>query len=146
MKTLAASLLFLFLGQLTAFAQQTHVILCGGPALRSWEDLRVSPDQHDRWWANFVRASTMRMDEIKKAYGDNANIVWFVYKPGYVTRGREDGIRDQPRSRGLGDVYKRQVRLRLVQDYLRIDVANIPIRCVESVSYTHLTLPTNREV
>ena len=23
----------------------------------------------------------------------------------------EDGIRDQPRSRGLGDVYKRQVRI-----------------------------------
>lgn len=91
MKTLAAILLFLTLGQFVASAQQAHVIVCGGPALRSWEDLRVGPDQHDRWWANFVRASTMRMDELNKAYGTNANIIWMVYKPGYVTRGREDG-------------------------------------------------------
>ena len=44
----------------------------------------------------------------------------------------EDGIRDQPRSRGLGDVYKRQAPAsRLFGG---------------PVSYTHLTLPTNREV
>ncbi len=91
MKTLAVILLFLGFGQLVGNAQQSHVILCGGPALRSWEDLRVGPDQHDRWWANFVRASTMRMDELRTAYGPSANIVWMVHKPGYVTRGREDG-------------------------------------------------------
>ena len=64
----------------------------------------------------------------------------------------EDGIRDLVRSRGLGDVYKRQpwcvtidheslenrtvtVRDRdsLTQDRVAID---------EPVSYTHLTLPT----
>jgi len=55
-----------------AQASQRHVILCGGPALRKWEDLRVEADQHDRWWANFIRASTIRIDEIKRAYGDNA--------------------------------------------------------------------------
>ena len=64
----------------------------------------------------------------------------------------EDGIRDLVRSRGLGDVYKRQKRgfvllprrwvversfawmtrfRRLVRDYERL-----------AVSYTHLTLPT----
>ncbi len=91
MKTLAAILLFLTLGSFAVNAQQAHVIVCGGPALRSWEDLRVGPDQHDRWWANFVRASTMRMDELNKAYGTQANLIWMVYKPGYVTRGREDG-------------------------------------------------------
>lgn len=91
MKTLAAILFFLSLGQVATNAQQNHVILCGGPALRSWEELRVGPDQHDRWWANFVRASTMRMDILRKAYGDNTSIVWMVYKPGYVTRGREEG-------------------------------------------------------
>ena len=47
----------------------------------------------------------------------------------------EDGIRDQPRSRGLGDVYKRQVVL-FADTFNRI----------YAVSYTHLTLPTNREV
>ena len=33
---------------------------------------RAQPqDQHDRWWANFVRASTLRMVEIRKAYGES---------------------------------------------------------------------------
>lgn len=68
-----------------------HVIVTGGPALRQWEDLRVKQDQHDRWWANFVRASTLRMVEIRTAYGSNAPLVWFVFRPGYQTRGREDG-------------------------------------------------------
>ena len=107
MKTLAAILLFLSLSQLAATAQQVHVILCGGPALRSWEDLRVEPDQHDRWWANFVRASTMRIDILEKAYEGNTSIVWMVYKPGYVTRGRDDGkpyttwITEQATKRGV---------------------------------------------
>ena len=74
-----------------ASAQGEHVILCGGPALRQWEDFRVSNDQHDRWWANFVRASTLRMAEIRRAYGKQAKLTWIVYRPGYVTRGSEDG-------------------------------------------------------
>lgn len=68
-----------------------HVIVTGGPTLRKWENLRVSEDQHDRWWANFVRASTLRMAEIRKAYGADAPIVWLVFQPGYQARGREDG-------------------------------------------------------
>lgn len=67
-----------------------HVIATGGPALRKWENLRIKEDQHDRWWANFVRASTLRMAEIRKAYGSNAPLVWIVYQPGYQSRGRED--------------------------------------------------------
>jgi hypothetical protein len=76
---------------LLSFASAEHVILTGGPALRKWEDLRVPRDQHDRWWANFVRASTLRMVEIRKAYGESAPIVWMVYRAGYQDRGREDG-------------------------------------------------------
>ncbi|MES2476110.1 MAG: hypothetical protein V4640_10030 [Verrucomicrobiota bacterium] len=76
---------------LTSFAHAEHVIVTGGPALRKWEDLRVEEDRHDRWWANFVRASTVRIDEIRKAYGPSAPIVWMVYQPGYTTRGRADG-------------------------------------------------------
>ena len=65
----------------------------------------------------------------------------------------EDGIRDLVRSRGLGDVYKRQVVVGagdLLQELLHVgdaeivgavgaqaDDAEIP------VSYTHLTLPTS---
>jgi len=90
----------------SSLLEARHVILCGGPALRSWEDLRIDRDQHDRWWANFVRASTMRMEELRKAYGD-APIVWIVYKPGYVKRGYEDGkpytkwIQEQAQKRGV---------------------------------------------
>ena len=76
---------------LTAPSNAEHVIVAGGPALRKWENLRVTDDQHDRWWANFVRASTLRMVEIRKAYGESAPIVWMVYQPGYAARGREDG-------------------------------------------------------
>ncbi len=76
---------------LSAWSHADHVIVTGGPALRQWENLRVKQDQHDRWWANFVRASTLRMAEIRKAYGSDAPIVWMVYQPGYQTRGREDG-------------------------------------------------------
>ena len=75
----------------TQAAKADHVIVCGGPALRQWEDYRVPDDRHDRWWANFVRASTLRMAEVRLAYGKNAPLVWFVYRPGYETRGREDG-------------------------------------------------------
>jgi hypothetical protein len=86
-----------------------HVIVTGGPALRKWENYRVTEDQHDRWWANFVRASTLRMAEIRKAYGPNAPIVWMVHQPSYQMRAREDG---QPYSTWIAEqAAKRQVSL-----------------------------------
>lgn len=75
----------------SSLASAEHVILTGGPALRKWENHRVSADQHDRWWANFVRASTLRMAEIRSAHGKDAPLVWIVFQPGYSARGREDG-------------------------------------------------------
>lgn len=72
-------------------ARADHVIVSGGPALRKWENYRVQQDQHDRWWANFIRSATLRMAEVRKAYGSNAPLVWMVYRPGYAARGREDG-------------------------------------------------------
>jgi hypothetical protein len=75
---------------LGSWSQAEHVIVTGGPALRRWENLRIKDEQHDRWWANFVRASTLRMAEIHQANGADAKIVWMVYQPGYQTRGRED--------------------------------------------------------
>ncbi|MBM3863558.1 MAG: hypothetical protein FJ385_06345 [Verrucomicrobia bacterium] len=89
MKRMAWILTLLVAASASALAD--HVIVTGGPALRKWEDLRVQEDRHDRWWANFVRASTLRMAELRTAGGPSAPIVWFVFKPGYVTRGREDG-------------------------------------------------------
>jgi len=67
-----------------------HVIVAGGPSLRRWEDLRVPEDRHDRWWANFIRASTLRMAEVRRAYGSDAKLVWIVHRNSYAARGRED--------------------------------------------------------
>jgi len=78
-----------------------HIIVTGGPAMRKWENLRVPADRHDHWWANFVRASTLRMDEIRTAYGPGAAIVWMVYKPCYQARGKEDS---QPYTQWLPEV------------------------------------------
>lgn len=103
MKTLLALLLIL---PLSLSAAQEHIILVGGPALRSWEDKRIPKDQHDRWWGNFVQASSMRSDEIRKAYGAKVKIIWMVYKNGYAKRSREDGkpylawIAEQAKKRG----------------------------------------------
>src|SRR6188508_3130758 len=76
---------------LTACSHADHVVVTGGPTLRKWENLRVTEDQHDRWWANFIRASTLRIDEIRRTQGAGTPVVWMVYQPSYQSRGREDG-------------------------------------------------------
>ena len=65
----------------------------------------------------------------------------------------EDGIRDLVRSRGLGDVYKRQLfeqwaeRLKELNidraKILRVDDSIFETLTLCPVSYTHLTLPTS---
>ena len=65
----------------------------------------------------------------------------------------EDGIRDLVRSRGLGDVYKRQDGSHAVgQDVAEDDLAGRradgargqdELILLQPVSYTHLTLPTS---
>ena len=65
----------------------------------------------------------------------------------------EDGIRDLVRSRGLGDVYKRQIETYCVyqercHEEVRSKLLNHGIygellEEIISVSYTHLTLPTS---
>ena len=66
----------------------------------------------------------------------------------------EDGIRDLVRSRGLGDVYKRQVlatrlrswvqqpRVQALRDESRLRLGRL-MHKTAPVSYTHLTLPTS---
>jgi len=75
---------------LVASSHAEHVIVTGGPALRQWENYRIAEERHDHWWANFIRASTLRIEEIHRVYGANAPIVWLVYQHGYQTRGLED--------------------------------------------------------
>ena len=65
----------------------------------------------------------------------------------------EDGIRDLVRSRGLGDVYKRQdlqfnlivPKLKRIKNlfYFRNLYCYILSNNISAVSYTHLTLPTS---
>ena len=65
----------------------------------------------------------------------------------------EDGIRDLVRSRGLGDVYKRQVKdgMFVHRDFKKGQMARDMTLFVDEdgtayhipVSYTHLTLPTS---
>ncbi len=118
MRVLVLSLLLLSFSGVADLAQasakQHHVILCGGPALRKWENLRVKRDQHDRWWANFIRASTLRMVEIRRAYGKDANITWIVYRAGYAKRGQEDA---EPYTRWITELAaRRKVSLVWVSD------------------------------
>lgn len=91
MKSFLLTLSILLIGLAHGYAERVHVVLCGGPALRDWEDLRVAPDRHDGYWANFVHASNLRMDEIRRANEPGDRIVWMVFKDSYVTRGKEDG-------------------------------------------------------
>ena len=65
----------------------------------------------------------------------------------------EDGIRDLVRSRGLGDVYKRQVPAGKAVSWADVAIDEtaeaVKIRRemeregADAVSYTHLTLPTS---
>ena len=71
----------------------------------------------------------------------------------YVFFQAEDGIRDLVRSRGLGDVYKRQLHksiqvMLLVYRNLKCGLRFLLSREIllygsQTVSYTHLTLPTS---
>ena len=64
----------------------------------------------------------------------------------------EDGIRDAQESRGLGDVYKRQVvdiKAKLIDgSFHEVDSSEMAFKIAgsmaikDAVSYTHLTLPT----
>ena len=63
------------------------IIVSGGVSLWVWEKWKAQP--HDNWWANFVRAARIRIEQIKTARPDQP-ITWLVYRPSYVTRGRQD--------------------------------------------------------
>ena len=78
-------------------ASAVDVVLSGGVALKSWEKLR-GPNAHDNWWANFIRASTVQIG-ITKAKKPKERIVWIVYRPSYISRGKENKIDYIPKIR-----------------------------------------------
>ncbi len=108
MKTLRLFLLPLLFAA-APLAQAVDVVLTGGVALKSWEHLR-GPAAHDNWWANFVRAATVHMDMQFKKRPD-ARFIWIVFRPSYITRGREEGkdyltmIREQAAKRRVKLVF-----------------------------------------
>lgn len=89
-----------------------HVILSGGPALREWENFRVEPARHDRWWGNFVRAARVRMEQIRADMGPDGVITWLVFETGYKKRSKEDGEDYIPHILSVRD--KETVQCRLV--------------------------------
>ena len=66
--------------------QGEHIVLTGSPSLMQWEKYKYQP--HDNWWMNFVRASRLRIDQLRQQYGPSARITWLVYQRGYE-RGRD---------------------------------------------------------
>lgn len=85
-------LLFLALLALSAHgvvAQQSeYIILTGGVSLHQWEKYKAAP--HDNWWLNFIRASRIKIQEIRKS-DPNALITWLVYRPAYLRRAGQEG-------------------------------------------------------
>jgi hypothetical protein len=61
-----------------------HIVVCGGVSLMEWEKYKIQP--HDNWWLNFVRASRLRIEELRQQYGPGARITWLVYRRGYERR------------------------------------------------------------
>jgi len=64
-----------------------YVILTGGVSLWQWEKYKAEP--HDSWWANFVRASRIRIEQIEQQ-DPNAQVTWLVYKPAYIVRAKQE--------------------------------------------------------
>ena len=89
-------LIFCCVGASAARAQQTYkpeyIVVTGGPSLIEWEKFKRIP--HDHWWANFVHASRIRLQELREQYGPDAFITWLVYKPAYIRRGERMEKRD----------------------------------------------------
>src|ERR1700751_2626850 len=61
-----------------------HIVVTGGPSLMEWEKYKLQP--HDNWWMNFVRASRLRIEQLRQQYGPSAQITWMVYRRGYERR------------------------------------------------------------
>ncbi len=60
-----------------------YVIVTGGVSVMMWEKYKREP--HDNWWLNFIRASRIRIEELRTRY-PNMPITWMVYAPAYKRR------------------------------------------------------------
>ena len=60
------------------------VVVTGGVSLWKWEKTKMEP--HDHWWLNFIRASRIRIEQLKQTLGPQTQITWLVYAPAYQAR------------------------------------------------------------
>ncbi len=83
---LLAALLMLVAAPLhAADAGREYLVICGGVSLFKWEKYKAQP--HDNWWMNFVRASRIRIQQIKEQ-DPGAQVTWLVYRPAYLERAK----------------------------------------------------------
>lgn len=88
-KSLLLFLVVFALGTPALLAQQSeYIVLAGGVSLHQWEKYKAAP--HDNWWLNFIRASRIKIEEVRKS-DPNALITWLVYRPAYVRRASQEG-------------------------------------------------------
>ncbi len=69
--------------------EKEYVVVTGGVSLYEWEKFKAQP--HDHWWANFIHASRVRLEQLRAQLGPDAKITWFVYKESYLKRGKQEG-------------------------------------------------------
>ncbi|MBX9742458.1 MAG: hypothetical protein K2W99_02815 [Chthoniobacterales bacterium] len=72
--------------------EKEYIVVTGGPSLIEWEKFKTAP--HDHWWANFVHASRIRLEELRTKLGPAAKVTWMVYKKGYERRAQRQEKRD----------------------------------------------------
>jgi hypothetical protein len=95
----------------SAIADTEYIVVSGGPAVRTFEDLRKPQEQHDRWWGNFIRTARVRMQEIHKTAPAGTHITWLVYRDGYVRRSASER---QPLTQNVESVPKAYPFIKLV--------------------------------
>jgi len=69
-------------------ASGEYILLVGGPSLHQWEQYKAYP--HDHWWANFLHAARLRVEQVRAQLGLDAMITMLVYKQGYLDRAKQE--------------------------------------------------------
>ena len=71
-----------------ALQAQEIILLSGGPAVRSFEKFKIN--SHDKYWGNFIDSALQRAKDLQAEAKTTDKIVWLVFRPSYLSRGRED--------------------------------------------------------
>lgn len=104
-----------------------YVMIIGGVSLMAWEKFKANP--HDNWWANFVRAGRIRVQQIR-AVAPDVPVTWWVYRPNYVARSKQEGRDLIPFINSVGEVFNIKInyfdKTAQVIDYLNNGTVNRP--------------------